>query len=127
MRALPGNKKAVVAIDAARRRRRQPTGPDKPNPPSINTVVLAIAAILAAAAIIFGLRVVGEFVSQGNYAAAAVAPFWVIVPGCAPLLFLLRRHRRAARSARPPVVKLNDSARPRKPRRPQNVSPLRRK
>lgn len=127
MRALPNKKKAVVAMDVARRRRRQPTGPDKPNTPSIHTLLLTLAVIVAAAAIIFGLKVVFEFVQRGNYVAAAVAPFWVIVPGCAPLLFLIRKRRRAARATRSPVVKLPESRLPRKPRGGQNVVPLKRK
>lgn len=127
MRALPSNKKAVVAIDAARRRRRQPTGPDKPNPPSINTLVLTIAVIIAAAAVIFGLKIVLEFVQRGNYVAAAVAPFWVIVPGCAPLFFLIRKRRRAERTMRPAMIKAPESRSPRKPRGGRNVLPLKRK
>lgn len=127
MKALPNKKKAVVPMDVARRRRRQPTGPDKPSPPSIHTLLLTLAVIVAAAATIFGLKVVSEFVQRGNYAAAAVAPFWVIVPGCAPLFFLILRRRRAARAARPPAVKMPESRPPRKPRGGQNVVPLKRK
>jgi hypothetical protein len=127
MKALPSKKKAVVAMDVARRRRRQPTGPDKPSPPSLNTLAFTVAVIIAAAATIFGLKVVSEFVQRGNYVAAVVAPFWVIVPGCAPLLFLIRKRRRAARAMRPPAVKLPDSKPVRKPRGGQNVVPLKRK
>ena len=129
MRALPSKKKAVVAIDVARRRRRQPTGPEKPHPPLLHTLVLALAVIVAAVATIFGLKVVAEFVRRGNYAAAVVAPFWVIVPGCAPLLFLLRKRRRAAQTTSPPAIKMTDRRPPRKPRGrgTQNVLPLKRK
>lgn len=127
MRALPNKKKAVVAMDVARRRRRQPTGPDKPSRPSIHALLLTLAVIVAAAATIFGLKVVSEFVQRGNYAAAAVAPFWVIVPGCAPLFFLIRKRRGAARATRSPAIKLPDSRPPRKPRGRQNVVPLKRK
>ncbi len=61
-------------------------------------VALAVAIIIAGAATTFGLWIVVEFMQQGNYVRAAVAPFWVIVPGCAPLAILIVKRRRAARS-----------------------------
>jgi hypothetical protein len=111
MGALPKKKTPVVAIDTARRRRRQPSGPEKPKPPKANIVFLALAVILAAAATIFGLRIVMEFVRQGNYVAAAVAPFWVIAPGCAPLLFLILKQRRASSAAPTKVTRLSNNGR----------------
>jgi hypothetical protein len=110
MGALPKKKTPVVAIDSARRRR-QPSGPEKPKPPKANTVALALALIVAAAATIFGLKIVTEFVRQGNYVAAAVAPFWVIAPGCAPLLYLILKHRRAASAAPMKVARIKDNGR----------------
>jgi hypothetical protein len=121
MGAVPNKKNSVVGIDAARRRRRQPKGPEKPSPPSINVAALAVAVVIAAVATIFGLRVVLDFVQRGNYVAAAVAPFWVIAPGCAPLVILILKRRRAARAARSNVTRLNDIRRPpRSPRRRQD-------
>jgi hypothetical protein len=111
MGALPKKKTPVVAIDSARRRRRQPSGPEKPKPPKANTVAFALAVIVAAAATIFGLKIVMEFVRQGNYVAAAVAPFWVIAPGCAPLLYLILKHRRAAGTAPMKVARISDNGR----------------
>jgi hypothetical protein len=107
--ALPKKKNAVVAIDAARRRRRQPNGPEKPKPPPLNMVAFALALVVAAAATIFGLKIVLELVKGGDYVRAAVAPFWVIVPGCAPLLFLIIRRRRTARATPSKVTPLKDS------------------
>jgi protein-S-isoprenylcysteine O-methyltransferase Ste14 len=115
MGALPNKKSSVVAIETARRRRRQPAGPDKPNPPSINVVAFALALIIALAATTFGLWIVVEFVRRGNYVGAAVAPFWVILPGCAPLAVLLVKRRRAARTARANVTRLTASPRQSKP------------
>jgi hypothetical protein len=118
MGALPKKKTSVVEINAARRRRRQPSGPEKPKPPRVNNVAFALAVIVAAAATIFGLQIVMEFVRQGNYVAAAVAPFWVIAPGCAPLLFLILKQRRAASAATAKLVRIKDStARPGMPPR----------
>jgi hypothetical protein len=111
MGALPKKKTPVVAIDAARRRRRQPSGPEKPKPPRANNVAFALAVIVAVVATIFGLRIVMEFVRQGNYVAAAVAPFWVIAPGCAPLLFVVLKNRRAAGATTSKVARINDSSR----------------
>ena len=111
MGALPKKKTPVVAIDSARRRRRQPSGPEKPKPPKVNTVAFALAVIVAAAATIFGLKIVTEFVRQGNYVAAAVAPFWVIAPGCAPLLYLILKQRRAASAAPMKVTRISDNGR----------------
>jgi hypothetical protein len=115
--ALPKKKNAVVAIDAARRRRRQPNGPEKPKPPPLNIVVFALALVIAAAATIFGLKIVLEFVKGGDYVRAAVAPFWVIVPGCAPLLFLIIRRRRTARATPSKVTPLTHRLRNTPPRR----------
>ncbi len=97
MGALPNKKSSVVAIDAARRRRRRPAGPEKPHPPATSVVALAVALIIATTATIFGLWIVVELVQGGNYARAAVAPFWVILPGCAPLVILILKRRRTAR------------------------------
>ena len=111
MGALPKKKTPVVAIDSARRRRRQPSGPEKPKPPKANIIAFALAVIVAAAATIFGLKIVAEFVRQGNYVAAAVAPFWVIAPGCAPLLYLILKHRRAASSTSMKVAQIKNNGR----------------
>jgi hypothetical protein len=111
MGALPKKKTPVVAIDTARRRRRQPSGPEKPKPPTVNNVAFTLAVIVAAVATIFGLWVVKEFVRQGNYVKAAVVPLWVIAPGCAPLLFLILKNRRAAIAAPSKVARLKDSSR----------------
>jgi hypothetical protein len=121
MGALPNKKNSVVAIDAARRRRRQPAGPDKPNPPSTSVVALAVALIIAAAATTFGLWIVVEFVQRGNYVGAMVAPFWVILPGCAPLIILLVRRRRATRAAPANVARFAANPRPKRPH-PRNRS-----
>jgi hypothetical protein len=126
MGALPTKKKAVVAIEAARRRRRLPAGPEKPNPPLLATVGFAVAVVVAVAATAFGLRIVFELIQRGSYVQAAVAPFWVIVPGCAPLFILIRRRRRAARATHAAVIKPGGRPHP-KPRPRQNVSPLKRK
>jgi hypothetical protein len=109
MGALPKKKNAVVTIDAARRRRRQPNGPEKPKPPPLNMVVFALAVAVAAAATMFGVKIVLEFIRRGNYVAAAVAPFWVIAPGCAPLLFLIFKRRRAAQAVPTKVMRLKDN------------------
>jgi Ni/Fe-hydrogenase subunit HybB-like protein len=106
MGALPNKKSSVVAIESARRRRRRPAGPEKPNPPSTNTIAFAVALIIAVAATSFGLWIVVQFVQRGNYVEAAVAPVWVILPGCAPLAVLLVKRRRAARLARSNVTRL---------------------
>ncbi|SRR5579883_2241739 len=121
MGALPNNpskKNSVVAIDSARRRRRQPAGPDKPHPPSTSVVALAVALIIAAAATTFGLWIVVEFVQRGNYVGAVVAPFWVILPGCAPLVILMVRRRRAARTVRTNVARLSTAHNRRRPHPP---------
>ncbi len=117
MGALPNkNKKnSVVAIDTARRRRRQPAGPDKPHPPSANVIALAVALVIAATATTFGLWIVVEFVQRGNYTGAVMAPLWVIVPGCAPLAILMVKRRRAARAARADVTRFNGNHRPGRP------------
>lgn len=118
MGAFPNKKSSVIKLETARRRRRQPAGPDKPHPPSTSVVALAVALIIAGAATSFGLWIVFEFVQRGNYVGAAVAPFWVIVPGCAPLAILISRRRRATR-ARSNVTRLaaNHSARKPQPRK----------
>lgn len=118
MGALPNkNKKnSVVAIDTARRRRRQPAGPEKPNPPSTSVIALAVALVIAATATTFGLWIVVEFVQRGNYTGAAVAPFWVIAPGCAPLAILMVKRRRAARTARANVTRFTANHRRPQPR-----------
>ncbi|SRR5579875_2620383 len=115
MGALPKKKSSVVAIDAARRRRRRPAGPDKPHPPTTNALALAVAALVAAAATVFGLWIVAEFVQRGNYVGAAVAPFWVILPGCAPLAILIVKRRRATRRVPSNVTRFNGTQRPKKP------------
>jgi Ni/Fe-hydrogenase subunit HybB-like protein len=115
MGALPNKKSSVVAIETARRRRRQLAGPEKRNPPSINVLAFAVALIIAVAATTFGLWIVVEFVQRGNYVGAAVAPFWVILPGCAPLAVLLFKRRRAMRLARANVTRLAASQRPNRP------------
>lgn len=118
MGALPNKKSSVVAIDAARRRRRRPAGPEKPHPPATTSVVaLAVALIIAAAATTFGLWVVVELVQRGNYVGAAVAPFWVIVPGCAPLAIMILKRRRAARSAPSNVTRFSGHHRFKRPHR----------
>jgi hypothetical protein len=81
---------------------------------------LAVALIIAGAATTFGLWIVFEFVRRGNYVGAAVAPFWVIVPGCAPLAILILKRRRASR-ARSNVTRLAGHHTPRKPQ-PRNRS-----
>ena len=117
MGALPNkNKKSsVVAIDTARRRRRQAAGPAKPHPPTTNLIALAVALVIAATATVFGLWIVVEFVQRSNYTGAAVAPFWVILPGCAPLMILLVKRRRAARAARANVTRFAVNPRSGKP------------
>jgi hypothetical protein len=115
MGALPKKKSSVVAIDVARRRRRRSAGPDKPHPPTTSAVALAVALAVAAAATIFGSWIVVEFVQRGNYVGAAVAPFWVILPGCAPLMILLVRRRRAARKMPSNVTRFAGNQRPKKP------------
>ena len=105
MGAFPNKKSSVVKLETARRRRRQPAGPEKPHPPSTSVVALAVALVIAAAATTFGLWIVFEFVQRGNYVGAAVAPFWVILPGCAPLTVLMFKRRRAAH-ARSNVTRL---------------------
>jgi hypothetical protein len=114
MGAFPNKKSSVVRIETARRRRRQPAGPEKPHPPSTSLVALAVALIIAGAATTFGLWIVFEFVQRGNYVGAAVAPFWVILPGCAPLAILIFKRRRAAR-ARTNVTRLSGHHIPKKP------------
>src|SRR5690349_14849260 len=122
MGALPNKKNSVVAIETARRRRRQPAGPEKPHPPSTSIVALAVALVIAAAATTFGLWIVVEFVERGNYVGAAVAPFWVILPGCAPLIILMVKRRRATRAARANVARFDtDHSHHRKPH-PRNHS-----
>jgi len=115
MGALPNKKSSVVAIDAARRRRRQPAGPDKPHPPTASMVALAVALIIAVTATTFGLWIVVELVQRGNYVRAAVAPFWVILPGCAPLIILIVKRRRAARKMASNVTRFNGNHRLKKP------------
>ncbi len=80
-----------------------------------SAVALAVATAVAAAALIFGLWIVVEFVQRGNYVGAAVAPFWVILPGCAPLAILLAKRRRIARKTASNVARFNGNQRPRKP------------
>jgi hypothetical protein len=98
MGAFPNKKSSVVRLDSARRRRRQPAGPEKPHPPSPSVVALAVAVVIAAATTTFGLWIVFELVQRGNYVGALIAPFWVILPGCAPLGILIYKRRRAARA-----------------------------
>jgi Ni/Fe-hydrogenase subunit HybB-like protein len=117
MGALPNKKSSVVAIDAARRRRRRPAGPEKPNPPKTSMVALAVALAIAVAATVFGLWIVAEFVQRGNYVGAAVAPFWVILPGCTPLIILIVKRRRAARKVPSNVARLGGNHRNKKPHR----------
>ncbi len=80
-----------------------------------SAVALAVATAVAAAALIFGLWIVVEFVQRGNYVGAAVAPFWVILPGCAPLVILLAKRRRAARKMPANVARFNGNQRPKQP------------
>ncbi len=70
--------------------------------------------IIAAAATAFGLWIVFEFVQRGNYVGALIAPFWVILPGCAPLGILIYKRRRAAR-VHPKVAPFSANQNPKRP------------
>lgn len=80
-------------------------------------VALAVALIIAATATTLGLWIVVEFVQRGNYVRAAVAPFWVILPGCLPLVVLIVKRRRALRKAPSNVTRFSGNHRAKKPGR----------
>jgi hypothetical protein len=77
-------------------------------------VALALALVIAATATTFGLWIVVQFVQRGNYVGAMVAPFWLVLPGCAPLVVLIVRRRRAMRKAQSNVTRFSAELRNRK-------------
>jgi hypothetical protein len=117
MNAHASGKKALVQIDAARRRLRPPAAPYKPNHPRVGMAVLALAATVAATAAILASSIALHYMRLESYVAAVALPLGLIVTGLAPLAVLIFKRRRGAGDKRSTVIRLVDRRRPAKQRR----------